>query len=146
MRDSFWDSLRDSFWESFGGSFSYYDLTPQIEAEMTRTNGQITALKDAILAPEPTDVSVSVSATNNLTVQTMLRKHDNRLYLFTCEGDSTYDPNNRGNGTATFMVIGTTSDLDITVYDENRTLSLSGNQFSDNFQQLEVHIYEIDLP
>ncbi|HUW22617.1 MAG TPA: PKD domain-containing protein [bacterium] len=125
--------------------FSYNRLTPQIEAEMIRTNSQITGLKDIVLAEDPTDVSVNVTATNGLTVQTMVKKYNNKIYIFAVEGDSSYDYTDRKSGVATFTVNRILQDAYVTVYDESRALQATGNNFTDTFDELGVHIYITDL-
>jgi len=124
--------------------FAYNRLTEEIELEMTRTNAQITTLKDAILAQEPNDVTVAADATNDLTIQTMLRQHDSKVYIFAVEGDSSYDHTNRGSGLATFTLTGVPDNALITVYDESRTIQATGYTFADAFDELGVHIYIID--
>jgi hypothetical protein len=45
--------------------------------------------------------------------------------------------------TATFSPAGVTGQT-VTVLGENRTLTLSGGSFSDNFGGYDVHLYKID--
>lgn len=126
--------------------FRYINLTQSIKDEMVRTNRQITQLSEAILSPEVAGVSVSTAVTNDLNMQVMIRQKGNVLYVFAVEGDKNYNPATRKTGRVTFSFSGLPiSTGTIGVIDENRSIAFSNGSFSDDFSQLAVHLYSIDL-
>lgn len=117
--------------------FVWTNLTPTIEQELTRTNGQVTALSDVILSVPPA-LSVTSSELNGQSHNRMLRKKGAFYYLFVDNADMGYRA-----ATITFNFPQAISS--VSVYGEGRTLTPSGNSFSDVFAPLEVHIYKVRL-
>lgn len=115
--------------------FAWTDLTPAIEQELTRTNGQITALAPVILSTPPA-LSVTSSALGGLDHNFMLRRQGASTFLFADNADMGYR-----SETITFTFPQPISS--VTVWGEGRSLTPSGNSFSDTFAPLEVHIYDV---
>jgi hypothetical protein len=122
--------------------FRYYYLSEEIEDEMKRTNRQITELKDVILSPDVDSVQIETQTTNNLTMHTMAKIYEDKLWIFAVEGDPTYSET-RGSGTSTFNISGVEITGIIEVYDEDRTITATDESFSGDFEQLGVHIYSV---
>lgn len=115
--------------------FRWANIDQAIEAEMTRTNGQLTALTEVILSMPP-DLSLTVSEASGQTCNYMVRRSGNTYYLLVDNADMARQA---ATITATFdRQLGSVS-----VYDESRQIIPDGNSFTDSFAPLEVHIYEI---
>jgi hypothetical protein len=117
--------------------FEWAELTPAIEQELARTNGQITSLADAILSAPPA-LNVTSSASGGLAHDKMLRKRGSSYFLFVANADMQYR-----STTITFTFPQPIAS--VSVHGEGRTIAPSGNSFGDAFAPLAVHVYEVRL-
>lgn len=115
--------------------FEWSNLTPAVEAELTRTNGQLTALQHAILRPAA-DAGLAVTEESGRDVHATARAADGVLYVFATNADMGYGP-----ARAHFAFDAPPSS--VTVVDEGRTIAPSGAGFVDDFAPLEVHVYQV---
>jgi MYXO-CTERM domain-containing protein len=122
-------------WECPG--YTQFCLTAEQEAELIRTNGQLTALSAQILSPRYGE-QVTVTASGQARVDWIAKVHDGRVYLFAVnvERDAT---------SVSFDVVGMAPDSHVEVVDEARSLQAAGESFEDDFDALQVHIYAFDL-
>lgn len=102
--------------------------------------GNATAVAEEVSALVPvimsTETAPSLTRPNGEWLDTMIRKHDGKVYVFGVN-------NGRTINSATFAVPGATS---VKVLNENRTLPVDGSgSFTDQFNGLAVHIYEVTL-
>jgi hypothetical protein len=142
MRFEVWDAIINGataihYFTIAFDPFVWTNLTPTIEQELTRTNGQITALADVLLSIPPA-LNVTSSEASGLKRNLMLRQMGMFYYLFADNADMGYRYE-----TITFTFPQPISS--VSVYGEGRTLTPSGNTFSDVFSPLEVHIYKVRL-
>lgn len=115
--------------------FEWANLTPTIEQELLRTNTQLTELADVILSPPPA-IAVTTSELNGYAHNYMLRRRGTTYYLFADNADMGYR-----SATLTFTFPVPLSS--VTVLGEGRTVTPTGNSFTDTFAPLGVHIYEL---
>jgi len=120
-------------WECPG--YTQFCLTAEQEAELIRTNGQLTALAAPILSPRYAEV-VTVTTSPEAQVDWIAKAYQDQVYLFAVNVD-------RASTEATFTVPGMAADAEVTVVDESRTVQASGESFTDGFDELGVHIYAI---
>ncbi len=121
-------------WECPG--YTQFCLTTEQETELTRTNGQLTALTAQILSPRYNE-QVTVMTSPDAQIDWIAKEIQGQVYLFTVNVD-------RATTEATFTVPGMVADSAVTVVDEARTVPATGESFSDSFEPLGVHIYAID--
>jgi hypothetical protein len=107
-------------WECPG--YTQWCLSAAQEAELRRTNRQITELTDAILADEIARVYGEIDLMRTVSNGTS--------YIFAVNKE-------RMAKTHTFDAPGSI----VEVYDENRTIPVVGGSFTDSFGSLGVHIY-----
>ena len=135
--------------------FHYFPATPAANyVEMARFTRQITELTPAVLGPRISrTVNIDYSGQTG-RIDTMLREYNGKLYLiavrvsevaYQAASNTTPPPpaQNYPLNNVTFSlgtgIAGTTA----TVYEENRTVTVTNGQFSDNFAPYDVHIYLI---
>ena len=140
MRFQIWDSIINGataihYFVSSFHPFEFANLTPEIEQEMTRVNGQIQALSSVILSPPPS-ISVTSAEAGGMDHNLMLRQDGSTFYLFANNADMGY---NAASINFTFD----RNIVSVTVYDEGRMIIPNGKSFMDSFDALEVHIYEV---
>jgi hypothetical protein len=118
------------FTHSWTPSYSQFRVAPDVQAEMKRTDGEIAALTPAILAPAvPLQVHVP-----DARVDAIARRYAGKTYVFAVNVART-------GAAATFSspaFHGSAS-----VYDESRSVPVSGGSFRDGFAPLAVHLYVI---
>jgi len=141
MRFEVWDSIIHGataihYFTIAFDPFAWTNLTPAIEQELARTNGQITALTEVILGAPPS-LNVTSSEPSGLARNLALRRSGTTTWLFADNADMGYR-----SATITFTFPGPISS--VTVYGEGRTITPSGNAFTDTFDPLEVHIYQVE--
>lgn len=115
--------------------FAWSNIEPAMETEMTRTNGQLTALKDVILSTT-IDLGETVTEPSGRTITHTMREQAGVYYLFAANADMGY---NSAQPTFSF----TSAITSINVIDEGRSITPSGSSFTDSFGVLGVHLYEI---
>lgn len=152
------------------GWFHYHTRTPEANfAIMAEFVADIELLTPVILGPQigiEVTVQTTGGAQGDARIDTMIREHNGKYYLFAVRISETEDEPNPayaediplGDGgqefgypdpiqnypvIATFNIEGF-DDASIQLHRENgRTLSMSNGEFADSFDPYEVHIYEI---
>ncbi len=119
-------------WECPG--YTQFCLSTAQEAELSRTNEQITALTPAILGADRSQ-AVTAQEAGGGRVDVTAREYNGDLYLFAVSLE-------RAPETVTFAVAGMSS-ATVEVIDESRTIALTGGHFEDDFEALAVHLYRI---
>ncbi|MDD5012400.1 MAG: LamG domain-containing protein [Candidatus Nanoarchaeia archaeon] len=127
--------------------FHYHTPTPPENfAAMAKFYSHITQLTKIVLAPNTTRTLTDNSNVRGNRVDTMIKENSSDIYIFAVrvtepdtEWDETFEP---VSVSTTFNVGGTTSGT-ISVFNESRTLTLSGGQFTDTFNRYAYHIYRI---
>ncbi|HDQ73495.1 MAG TPA: PKD domain-containing protein [Chloroflexi bacterium] len=131
--------------------FHYFEYdTIQYDA-MAEFTDQITRLADVVLGPE-VDRPVTDSANERGNrVDTMIREHDGAVYVFAVRVTEPEPLDFEEQGypepesiTVDFAVEGVGSGL-AEVFDEGRTVPVTGGTFSDTFAREAVHIYKIEV-
>lgn len=102
--------------------------------------GNATAVAEEVSALVPVIMSIetapALTRPSGEWLDTMIRKHDGKVYVLGVN-------NGQANNSATFAVPGATS---VKVLNENRTLPVDASgTFTDQFNSLAVHIYEVTL-
>lgn len=124
---------------------------PAITAEIKSTNALIKSLARVINTPSsPTILTTASSAGTNVPIDTMVKQSGGATYIFSIASAGPYpNPTNvyGGTTTGTFSLSNISSGT-VTVVGENRTIPLSGGQFTDNFDNnggsnYKVHIYKV---
>ena len=110
---------------------SQFRVAPDVQAEMKRTDAEITALAPAILAPAAAPVRIRVG---DARVDAIARRYAGKTYVFAVDASRT------GAG-VTFTSSGFHGS--VSVYGESRSVPLSGGTFTDGFAPLAVHVYVI---
>ncbi len=122
--------------------YKNYQVTPEQKAELTRTNGQITALTNVLSGPDLSLVTHTISSGDG-RVDIMTKGYNGLMYVFAVNVLHVADTNTQ---VVTFSVPGLGSTgKDVIVYDESRAITPSGDTFADTFTEEEpVHIYTIE--
>jgi len=107
---------------------------PEIVAEVSRLNQMIRVLAPVLNAP---DVHGRVVTSSSLPVDTMVKFHNGRLYLFAIV--MTNDPSN-----VSFSLRGDRGPV-ATVLGEDRVVTIVDGTFEDSFPGYGVHLYEIPV-
>lgn len=105
----------------------YAELLNRVKQVAQEVEEQVPVLLSVEEAP-------SVSTNGGEWLNWMVKQYDGKTYIFAVN-------NGKTNQSASFTV---PDALSVKVVKENRSLSLTGNTFSDAFAPLEVHIYEIE--
>jgi len=118
-------------------AYTQFCVDAALEAELLRTNQQITALTAPLLAPVYGG-AVTAQGSASARIDLLAREHGAQVYLVVVNsGRETQD--------VSFTVAGMRANDSIEVYDEGRQIAASGEAFSDSFDPLAVHIYVVDL-
>lgn len=137
--------------------FTSFAPTREMRDELTRLNGQITRLSQAILAPYTSrNVNAEIICNDEnvpLPARFMATEYGGYLYLFVQNADlgknsenlKQYDPINPRSGTARIEVEELYENSVIEVIDEGREITSSKGYFCDKFEPLGEHIYRIKL-
>ncbi len=122
--------------------YKNYQVTPGQEAELIRTNGQITALTPVLSRPNLTNVTPMITSGAG-RIDVMTKGYNNTLYIFAVNVLHVTDSNTQ-LVSCTVPGLGSTGQ-NVKVYDESRTLTPVGDTFVDTFTEEEpVHIYTVD--
>jgi hypothetical protein len=128
----------DYFCHIFSPSFNEAGLLADsnMSSAVSAIDSQIQSLAAVINIGTPVGDSITSSAGSSVPVDTMTVSYNGSTYIFAAamRGAAT---------TATYRPSGITSGT-VTVLGENRTLTLSGGQFSDTFAGYDTHIYKIN--
>ncbi len=122
--------------------YKNYQVTPEQEAELIRTNGQITALTPVLSRPNLTNVTHMITSGTG-RVDVITKGYNNTLYIFAVNVLHVTDSNTQ---IVSFTVPGLGSTgKNVEVYDESRTIVPTGDIFIDTLTEEEpVHIYSIN--
>lgn len=119
---------------------------------MKKFSDQMAILTPVVLGPEPTKTVTRTDQANAALnrVDTMIRESGGVVYVFAARitepapiTGSLYQGVEPDSITPTFTVSGLTGSNTVTVYGENRTVSLTDGKFTDTFVKNSVHIYKI---
>ena len=121
-------------------SYSQFGVPEENRKALRRINDQITRLAPAILGDE-WKRSVKIASAGDEKLAVLARQHEGRLYLFAVN----YDPRDV-KAEATIAVEGLKAGSEVVVIDEARTLRSAAGTFTDTFEPLAVHLYQLDLP
>jgi len=99
-------------------------------------NAQVRALAPALNSATLSNAVSVVSSSPSVPVDLMSKTCNDSLYLFAVAMRN-------GTATATFTLNGFAGGTAVDVIGEDRTISLSGNQFTDAFTGYGVHLYRI---
>jgi len=120
--------------------FHYFSETSPENYEVMRTfHDQITELTPVVLGPEEVGTDVTEVELGGGRIDIMTRKHNGNLYVFSCEL-------RKESQSVQFNVDGLEAGTTISVYGEERTITAGSGSFTDSFDPLGVHIYEIPSP
>lgn len=100
-------------------------------------NEEIHALAPVINAPQPPQPPRVSSSVEEVPIATMLRRDGDTAYLFAAAIRD-------GRTTGTFTVPQVDEGATVEVIGENRSLTIAGGGFSDDFAGYQVHLYRID--
>jgi len=124
----------------FSSSFNKIRYSPtaipeDVEAELIKTNKEITDLTDVILSKDSTE-KLEVIEPEGSTVATMLKSKGNKLYLFTVNMKKT---------PAKFkFIFNSNIKGEAEVYGENRKVKIMNNAIEDDYKSFEPHIYVVE--
>jgi hypothetical protein len=127
-----------SWWGPEDGSWTYID--PAHHVQMAAFVDQIGRLKDVVLSPVPSRSVTTDANTPGNRVDSMVREDANNVWVFAARVTEIGELNML---TSWFTVSGLPRLANVTVFDENRTLSAASGVFSDSFAPNAVHIYKI---
>lgn len=116
------------FTHSWTPSYSQFRVSQPVQAEMARTDRQVTTLAPAILGPP---LPVSAVAVDGGRVDAFARTYGGARYVFAVNVS-------RQPVQARIAVAG---DGTWTVYEEGRSVQATGGAFRDTFAPLAVHVY-----
>lgn len=137
--------------------FTSFAPTQDMQDELTRLNGQITRLTQAIVAPYSTrNIVVKMICDDGITSllnRFMATEYEGCLYLFVQNADlganveslGQYDPISPRGGSAKIEVEGLCKGTVIEVIDEEREITANEGFFIDEFAPLCEHIYRIKM-
>jgi hypothetical protein len=118
-------------------AYTQFCVDAALEAELLRTNQQITALTLPLLSPEYGG-AVTAQGSGSARVDLLARERDGEVYLFVVN-------TGREAQQVSLSVSGLRVGSQVEVYDEGRALATGGESFSDSFAPLAVHIYVVEL-
>jgi hypothetical protein len=121
------------FTHSWTPSYSQFSVTSSVQAEMTRTDRQVTNFTLPLLGPAA-DVTEQMQ-TSGGRVDFIARQWHGATYIFAVNVDST-SATVRFNGSAL-------AGRPVTVFEEGRTIQADSSGFADTFAGLGVHVYVI---
>jgi len=125
------------FTHAWRPKFTEFAPTKEMQAELTRLNGQITRLTEPILAP-PAKVKIEMATSDDVPCHFKATRSGEALWIFA----QNIDVKERG-ATATFRIKGLAAGTTVEVVDEDRTIRAGDGEFSDSFDALAEHIYRI---
>lgn len=129
--------------------FPYHSGTPaENYPVMTQFVDQITRLAPAVLGPELDNRLVTIAPEGGARIDHMVRVYNDTLFVFTVRvsesNTSGQSIGSQQNATITLPTAVTASSA--TVFEENRTVSISSHAITDTFNVNSVHIYKVYSP
>jgi len=100
---------------------------------------EVQALQPYLIAQPQPQLLTSVS---NAKIETLVKADQKQIVIFATSDSAS----SISNVTFNLSSLVQTTATSVTVYSEGRTLSLSGNTFTDSFAPYEAHVYIITLP
>ncbi|MFQ5906580.1 MAG: hypothetical protein ACE5JA_08405 [bacterium] len=113
------------------------DISEEVQAEMRRTNRQLTELASIILSPDAPE-QVRCEAVNGRPVDILAKKYQGNLHLFAV--NATREPVN-----VQFALPPAVRVSEVEVYDEQRKIAVQKGRFEDSFPELGVRIYVVPI-
>jgi hypothetical protein len=110
---------------------------PEMLAAVTTLNHQIASLAPVLNSPTFGGLASIESSDAQLPVDCMTKHYQGSIYIFAVAMRD-------GTTRATVKLAAATRSGNVTVIDENRSLTLQNGSFSDNFGPWDVHLYRID--
>ena len=123
------------FTHAWRPTFSEFNCTEAMQAELKRLNGQITRLAPAILAPQAA-TKMHMDLGKSIACHIKATSCDGAVFLF-AQSIELDGPAKKAN----FVVEGLKAGTKIDVIDEARTLTAGDGQFIDDFAPLQEHVY-----
>jgi hypothetical protein len=117
--------------------YTQFCLSAEQEAELKRTNAELTELTVPILSA-PYTQAVSVTPSFAARIDWTTRRVGDEVTLIAVNGETSAVD-------VSFDVPGLAADAEISVYDEGRSVRPVGERFGDSFDPLAVHIYRIPV-
>ena len=117
--------------------FEWTNLTPEIENEMAHTNAQIQSLSQVILS-KPPDLEVETEEARGQRHTFAVRQDGDVYYIFAANADMESRP-------ARIRFSFKKNIRSVSVFGEDRTIRPGRILFTDRFEPLEVHIYQVRL-
>jgi hypothetical protein len=125
--------------------FHYFSSSaPGVAQVMTEFTQQITRLAPAVLGPE-VDLGTAITAPDSTRIDFMERVYQDTLYIFAVRVAET-NTSGQSIGQAETATINLPSGLmagSAVVFDEGRSLPITGQAFTDTFNVNSVHVYKI---
>ncbi len=118
-------------------AYRQFGVPEENRRALREINQQITRLAPAIL-DQASAQAVTVRSDDDTKVDVLARQHAGALYVFAVNYDSALKKTR-----TTISVDRLAAGREVTVIDENRTLSSTGGAFTDTFEPLAVHLYRI---
>ena len=126
------------FTHAWRPSFTEFNCTEDMQAELKRLNGQITRLAPAILAPQA-KAKMHMDLGESITCHIKATAHGGAAYVFTQSLEKS-GPAKKAN----FVIEGLKAGAKIEVVDEGRTIVAGNGTFTDDFAPLQEHVYRIE--
>lgn len=111
---------------------------PAMVTAVTGLNAQIESLAPELNSADIPGLVTVTSSNAAAPVDTMVKASGTSIYVFSAIARP-------GTTTASYVIRGMTGDATAKVVGENRSVSVAGGKFSDDFAANGVHIYEIDF-
>jgi len=119
---------------AFKPSYDHVKEHPGLWEGVKALGRELSSLSPVLLAP---DSSEKLTVKSSLDIHYLLKEYQNKTYILAVNTSPTV-------GQATFKLPSWGEERTISVFPEDRTISLSSGQFTDNFKAYEVHIYTND--
>jgi hypothetical protein len=117
--------------------YTQFCLSAEQESELERTNAELTALTVPILSA-PYERTVRVTPSSTARIDWTTRRVDSQVTLIVVNVETSAVE-------VSFEVPGLVAGSDVSVHDEDRALRPVGEKFTDSFDPLAVHIYDIEV-
>ncbi len=109
---------------------------PEMLRAVTRINEQIHTLAPVLNSPSTPGRATVASSNPRVPIDIMVKTHNGALYIFAVAMRD-------GQARATFSIPGVGENARAEVLGEGRTIAIANAQFSDRFENFDVHLYRI---
>jgi len=120
----------------------FHPTPPENLAVMGEFNRQITELTPVVLGPRPEITATDNANTPGNQVEVMVREHNGAVYVFAVRVSEVLEAN-APPITVSITLNGGLPASQAEVYEEGRTVAITGNSLTDTFAPNAVHIYKI---